>query len=214
MPAVFWESEDELVVTAVVTPPVKQAVHWISAALVTVVVASHATPVRWIAPASILVTAGSSALESVMESRIVAGQPIMFDGDKVRYRRGTFGLMPEAWGVVEDASLEDSASDFEKRDGHTKIYAAGLEGTVYRVMLTIRMPIDRQMPDKGEQFYFFVRGTPLKFTVFNGVREVFRATGLRMVNVPARHYTDFPDATPREIDDIEVNQDLASTAFI
>jgi hypothetical protein len=121
--------------------------------------------------------------------------------------------MPESWGVVEDAALDDTATEFEKRDDHGKLFGAGVEGTVYRVALTIRMPVDRAMPEKGEQFYFYVRNTLLRFTVFSGVREIWRVNGLRMITVPARHYTDFPNATPRELD-VEINQDLAGSGFL
>lgn len=164
----------------------------------------------WGAPdfrASRLAPAADNALPDG-HSRIVTGLTGVFSAGRVRYTRGTWGLMPDEWGVIDDAQLTDSASEFEKRDGHGNLFGAGVSGTVYRLTLSIRMPSDRPMPEKGTQFYFDVRGQRLKFTVWAGGVERWRKSGLRMVDVAARHYTDFPDAVPVDLDDIEVPQDF------
>lgn len=166
----------------------------------------------WGCPAGVFITATRLSVQDAMPSRIVAGQPHVFGATAVRYVRGTYGLMPDDWGVVEDAQLSDAGGDIEKADGHGTIYAAGVATTVYRLQLAIRMPADRAMPAKGDQFYFFVRGEALLFTVWSGVSERWNKLGLRMVDVPARHYADMPDAVPEETD-LEVPQDLGGSDF-
>lgn len=190
MPSPSWTALSAPAVVAVPPPP-------------------YVVPCSWVCTATAFVTATRLSVQDALPSRIVTGQPHVFGAGNVRYRRGTYGLMPDDWGVVEDAELTDSAGDFEKADAHGVPYAAGVQGTIYRLTLSVRMPADRAMPEKGVQFFFVVRGESLKFTVWQGVKERWRVAGVRMVDVPARHYTDFPDAYPAAVDGLEVEQDLA-----
>lgn len=194
MPACDWESEDEVAISAVAPPP-------------------STVTALWSCAAAVLITATRLSLDDALESRIVTGQQHVFGDNRVRYTRGTYGLMPDEWGTIDEAQLTDTASEFEKRDGHAKLFGAGVEGTVYSLSLAIRMPADRPMPEKGLQFFYNVRGQSLRFTVWAGGVERWRKSGLRMVDVRARHYTDFPDAIPVDIDDIDVPQDLAASGF-
>lgn len=150
--------------------------------------------VRWSAPA-VLVTAPLISVTDVEPSRVVTGLPHSFHGGKARYFRGTYGLMPDEWGVVEDAKLTDSAGEWERRDDDGAVYGAGANGTVYRLAMAFRMPAHRAMPEKGEQFPYLVRGAALTFTIFSAT-ERWTMEGLRMVDVQARHYTDMPHAVP------------------
>jgi hypothetical protein len=190
MPTADWTALTDIPAAAVPPPPFTVAAAWTCAA-------------------AIMVTATRLSVQDAMPSRVITGLTHTA-GDKARYKRGTYGLMPDEWGVIEEAQLADSGAEFEKADGHAKIYAAGVATTVYRLQLAIRMPSDRKMPEKGEQFQFAVRGESLTFTVWSGVTERWSKNGIRLVDVPARHYADMPNAVPREVDDLEVPQDIIS----
>ena len=175
MPSAIWTAGSS--VTAAATAPTPTTVRAI-----------------WSAP-SVLVTAPLISVTTVLESRVLVGLPHMFHGQQARYRRGTYGLMPDEWGVMEEASLADSGAEWARRDADGAVYGAGVNGTVFRLTAAFRMPAHRAMPEKGDQFPYLVRGQSLTFTIFSAV-ERWEVEGIRMVDVQARHYTDFPNAVP------------------
>lgn len=192
MPNASWETADVTGMVAAPPPPVTVNVRW--------------------SAGNVLVLAAINAAADAAPSRILTGLPHMVEGRNARYRRGTYGLMPESWGVVEDAQLTDQGSEWERRDDDLKVYGAGTTGAVYRLALSLRMPAARAMPEKGDQFPWVVRGETVTMTIFSAV-ERWEMEGLRMVDVAARHYTDMPNAIPMPPDDM-VPQTLASSAFL
>ena len=193
MPAAVWTAGSGIAAAAAAPPP------------------SSVTAI-WRTASGVIVLARRLSVANAVPSRIVAGMPTAFQDDRVKYRRGTYGLMPDDWGVVEDVSLTDAASEFERRDDDLTPYAAGVTGTVYRLSLAVRMPSTRELPAKGEQFAFIVRGQALTFTVFSAT-ERWEMEGVRMVDVSARHYTDFPDAVPAAPEAM-IPQTFATSSFL
>ena len=166
----------------------------------------------WRAAAGVIVLGRRLATATALPSRIVTGMPTVFADGRVKYRRGTYGLLPDDWGVIEEVDVSDGANEFERRDDDLVPYAAGVQGTVYRFSAAVRMPSTRPMPAKGDQFPFIVRGQTLTFTVFSA-KERWEMEGLRMVDVTARHYTDFPDAVPAAPEAM-IPQTFASSSFL
>jgi hypothetical protein len=111
--------------------------------------------------------------------------------------RGTHGLMPPEWGVVQDFDLDDTSAEWRLQyaDGRTLARGQSSEGTL-NISMTLRMPSSAVLPERGQTFLHEWRGVPRQFVVWS-VSPVYRVRSIRLVDVTAIHELDLGDRTPR-----------------
>jgi hypothetical protein len=148
----------------------------------------------------VAVAVGSLKLAPVAEAltdrginRILTGrEAVVLDAPP----RGTYGLMPAEWGVVQDFDLDDAAPEWSLRYADGRLLARGQssEGTL-TISMTLRMPASAVLPERGQTFMHEWRGVPRQFVVW-AVSPVYRIRSVRLVDVTAIHELDLGNRTP------------------
>ena len=133
------------------------------------------------------------AIAEPLISRTIAGRPALVNDAPIR---GTHGLMPGRWGVVEAFDLDDSATEFRLMSAG-RVFAAGQDKGRLTVTATLRLSRSAAMPFRGEQFMHRWQGADRLFTVWN-VSPVYGVRTLRKVDITAIHELDIGNAAAVE----------------